>query len=152
MWRLFKMKRRVRARASRVTRHYLENKEAARELVLSRLEYFNQHYKQTWKRVAIRNQRRRWGSCTSLKNLNFNYKILLLPPHLCDYIIVHELCHLVELNHGQNFWALVAEVIPDYENHVSELKAIDKGGNSVGHLLKVQVDYGDLPSAVKVTL
>jgi predicted metal-dependent hydrolase len=140
MWR-WKVKRVRRKRASSVTKHYVENKEAARELVLDRLSYFNQHYNLQWNRVAIRNQRRCWGSCSSLKNLNFNYKILLLPPHLSDYIIVHEMCHLKELNHGAGFWSLVAEVVPNYKKCVAELKAIDKSGHSVSSLLKVQVNY-----------
>lgn len=138
MWRI---RRRRRKRASSVTKHYVEHKEAARELVLARLEYFNQHYNLKWNRVSIRNQRRCWGSCTSLKNLNFNYKLLLLPPHLCDYIIVHELCHLKELNHGKNFWSLVEEQMPEYKKHVAELRAIDKLGHSVATLTKVQDHY-----------
>ena len=121
--------------------HYLAHKEASRELVLSRLSHFNQHYNLSWKRVAIRNQRRCWGSCSSLKNLNFNYKILLLPPHLMDYIVVHELCHLVHLNHGRDFWTLVAEQIPEYQKNLMELRAIDKGGHTVSHLLRVQKYY-----------
>ena len=63
--------------------------------------------------VSIRNQRRRWGSCSSKKNLNFNYRILTLSPELRDYIIVHELCHLKELHHGKTFWDLVERIIPD---------------------------------------
>ena len=81
--------------------------------------------------MAIRNQRRCWGSCSSKKNLNFNYKIQFLPEHLADYIIVHEMCHLVELNHGQKFWDLVAAQIPEYERYVTELRAIDKGGHGL---------------------
>ena len=65
-----------------------------------------------YNRVAIRNQRGRWGSCTSRKNLNFNYRLLDLSPELRDYIIVHELCHLKELNHGKAFWDLVSKAIP----------------------------------------
>lgn len=134
------MRRRSR-RTSSVTKHYTEHKEAARELVLARLAYFNNHYGLEWNRVAIRNQRRCWGSCSSLKNLNFNYKILLLPPHLTDYIIVHEMCHLKELNHGKNFWSLVEEMVPDYRKCVAELRAIDKLGHSVATLTKVQAHY-----------
>ncbi|MCD5381422.1 MAG: M48 family metallopeptidase [Candidatus Pacebacteria bacterium] len=140
MWKLFRKRKRQR-RSTSVTKHYVEHKESARQVVLERLQYFNQHYSLEWKRVAIRNQRRCWGSCTSLKNLNFNYKILLLPPHLRDYIIVHELCHLVELNHRQPFWELVGQMIPEYKLCVAELRAIDKGGNSVGHLLTVREAY-----------
>ena len=131
-------RRRRRRRGSSVTKHYLENKEAARELVLARLHHFNQHYNLKWNRVAIRNQRRCWGSCTSLKNLNFSYKLLLLPEHLRDYIIVHELCHLEHLNHGKDFWGLVAEQVPEYRKCVAEIRAIDRLGNSVAVLSEIQ--------------
>lgn len=119
----------------------MEHKEKARKLVLSRLEYFNLHYNFEWNRVAIRNQRRCWGSCSSLKNLNFNYKILFLPSHLQDYIIVHEMCHLQELNHKIGFWNLVAETIPQYKTNIVELKAIDKKGHSVSFLSKLKEEY-----------
>jgi len=108
---------------------------------MSRIEYYNRHYNFTFNRVAIRNQRRCWGSCSSLKNLNFNYKILLLPDHLQDYIVVHELCHLAELNHGQQFWDLVAQQIPDYKIAIAQLRSIDKLGGSVVMLEKVRPLY-----------
>ncbi len=139
MWKWSKEKIAVRRKKRRtsVTKHYVVHKEAARELILSRLDYFNQHYNHEWKRVAIRNQRRCWGSCSSLKNLNFNYKILFLPSHLSDYIIVHELCHLQEMNHGQVFWRLVEQKIPDYRSHVIELKKIEKGIHSEFSLTEI---------------
>ncbi|MCA9366478.1 M48 family metallopeptidase [Candidatus Kaiserbacteria bacterium] len=120
-------------RRSSVTKHYLEYKEAARTLVHDRLQYFNEHYGLRYNRVAIRNQRRCWGSCTSLGNLNFSYKLLFLPPHLQDYIIVHELCHLRELNHGDAFWSLVAETIPDHEERRVHLRTIE--GQTMKYLL-----------------
>ncbi len=126
----WKVVRRRRRRTKTVSKHYLAHKKEARELALARLAHFNTHYNLSWGRVAIRNQRRCWGSCSSLKNLNFNYKIIFLPPHLQDYIIVHELCHLAHMNHGTDFWNLVAEQIPDYEQYVTELRAIDKVGHS----------------------
>lgn len=125
MWGFRKPKKRVK-RTSRAANHYKENKELARTLVHARLLHFNQHYELEWKRVAVKNQRRCWGSCSSLKNLNFNYKILFLPEHLQDYVIVHELCHLTHLNHRQQFWDLVAEKIPEYQACVLELREIDK--------------------------
>lgn len=128
---MWKLRRKKRRRASSVTKHYVTHKEAARELMLARLNHFNQFYNLQWNRVAIRNQRRCWGSCTSLKNLNFSYRILFLPPHLQDYIIVHELCHLAELNHGKNFWALVAQQLPNYQELICELKHIEKNGMTV---------------------
>lgn len=127
MWR----RRRRRKRASSVTKHYLAHKEAARELTLARLQYFNQHYGLSWNRVAIRNQRTCWGSCSSLGNLNFSYKILFLPPHLQDYIIVHELCHLQHLHHGAEFWELVAVQVPEYNQHRAELRQYERGGLSL---------------------
>lgn len=123
MQKWFKIVRRRRRRTSSVTKHYTENKEAARSLVHARLEFFNQHYGLTYKRVAIRNQKRCWGSCSALGNLNFSYRLLFIPPELCDYIIVHELCHIKELNHSQSFWDLVGETIPDYK---ARKKAIQK--------------------------
>lgn len=124
MWRIIKRRRR---RVSSVTKHYLAHKEAARALIQKRLEHYNVHYGYTWNRVAIRNQRRCWGSCTSLKNLNFSYRILFLPPELQDYIIVHELCHLGELNHSEGFWQLVAQQIPDYHARMLMLRQTEKG-------------------------
>ena len=101
---------------------YKRSKEKTRALVHERLEYFNQFYNFTYNRVAIRDQRSRWGSCSQKGNLNFNYKILFLPPPLQDYIIVHELCHLKEFNHSRRFWALVEQTIPNRQELRQELK------------------------------
>jgi len=135
---------RFKRRSSSVTKHYSAHKEMARELVLARLQHFNLHYNLQWNRVAIRNQRRCWGSCTSLKNLNFSYKIYFLPPELRDYIVVHELCHLAELNHGAAFWALVAEQVPEYRQCIRSLKQIERGGSGIQYLERVatQTNFG----------
>jgi len=105
-------------------REYAERKEEARHLILSRLSHFNQFYNFTYNRVAVRNQKSRWGSCSSKKNINFNYRLVLIPPYLADYVIVHELCHLGQMNHSQKFWDLVGQAIPDYQKRRRELKAI----------------------------
>lgn len=120
----------VRKRVSTVTKHYVAHKEKARELTLARLAHFNQFYHLTWNRVAIRNQRRCWGSCSAKKNLNFNYKILFLPEQLRDYIIVHELCHLTHLHHGKEFWDLVEKQVPNFKKCVQELRLLDKAGHT----------------------
>jgi predicted metal-dependent hydrolase len=96
-------------------REYQKYKEVARKLVHERLEHFNKHYGFKYGKVAIRNQKSRWGSCSKKGNLNFNYKIALLPPELADYLVVHELCHLGQFNHSRAFWGLVSKAIPDYE-------------------------------------
>lgn len=112
-------------RRTTTSRHYLEHKEAARALIHERLVFFNSHYQLTYKRVAIKNQRRCWGSCSALGNLNFSYRLLFLPPELSDYVIAHELCHLKELNHSNRFWALLAETIPDFRQRKQILKRYD---------------------------
>jgi len=94
--------------------NYLKHKEEASKLISERIDYYNNIYQFDFNRISIRNQRTRWGSCSSKKNLNFNYRLLFLPKRISDYIIVHELCHLKELNHSRKFWNLVAEVMPDY--------------------------------------
>jgi predicted metal-dependent hydrolase len=101
---------------------YKEHKEEARALVLRRLEYFNQFYGLSWNTVSIRNQKTRWGSCSKKKNLNFHYKLALVPEPLADYVVVHELCHLKEFNHSKKFWELVAKTIPDHQSRRKELK------------------------------
>ncbi len=116
-------KRRRRAPA-RSSAHYTTYREHARALVTDRLSYWNQFFNLTYGRVAIRNQSTRWGSCSTKRNLNFNYRIAFLPVELADYIIVHELCHLIEFNHGPQFWAHVARAIPDYIQRKNTLKEI----------------------------
>ena len=133
-----KRRKKKRARATSVTKHYVVHKESARALIHERLAHWNQYYNLQYNRVAIRNQRRCWGSCTSLRNLNFSYKILFLPAHLQDYIIVHELCHLQELNHGRDFWNLVAQQVPEYKSHMAELREIERGGTSYVRLEKLK--------------
>jgi len=93
---------------------YLEYKEKARRFINERIDYYNQIYNFKINRISVRNQRTRWGSCSKKGNLNFNYRILLLPQYLADYIIVHELCHLKEMNHSFRFWNLVAHVFPNH--------------------------------------
>ena len=97
------------------TYEYKKQKETIRNFVIARVEHFNQFYNFTFNKITIRNSRTRWGSCSKKGNLNFNYRIISLPQQLQDYIVVHELCHLKEMNHSKSFWDLVAQVIPDYK-------------------------------------
>lgn len=99
-----------------------KKREQARYFVENRLSAINKFYKFKINRVAIKNQLTRWGSCSSKGNLNFNYKIIYLKPEMADYLIVHELCHLGQMNHSKKFWALVSATIPDYRKINKELK------------------------------
>ncbi len=82
-----------------------------------RLTYCNASYNFTWASVAIKSQKTRWGSCSRQGNLNFNWRLLLAPPAILDYVVIHELCHLQEHNHAASFWALVERACPDYRDH-----------------------------------
>jgi len=76
----------------------------------------------TYGRITIRNQKTRWGSCSSKGNLNFNCLLMLAPPEVLDYVVVHELCHRMEMNHSKRFWSLVETVLPDYREQEKWLK------------------------------
>lgn len=103
---------------------YKKFKETARRIAKERLEYFSKIYGIQYNKISIRNQKTRWGSCSVKGNLNFNYKIALLPPESADYIIVHELCHLRHFNHSQDFWQLVSQAIPDYKRIRREIRKL----------------------------
>lgn len=74
-------------------------------------------------RVAIRDQKSRWGSCSAKKNLNFNWKLIMAPEEALTYVVIHELCHLIEFNHSPRFWNLVRARMPEYEYWKKWLKA-----------------------------
>lgn len=76
-------------------------------------------------RISIRDQRTRWGSCSLKGNLNFNWKLVLLPEELADYVIVHELCHRIYMNHSSDFWKLVERELPDYRQRRKALKSYE---------------------------
>ena len=89
-------------------------REQARKLVTERVRYYAPIIGVTYGRIAIRTQHTRWGSCSSKGNLNFNCLLALVPQEVLDYVVVHELCHLKELNHSTRFWSKVEEVLPSY--------------------------------------
>ena len=103
---------------------FIYHKTNALEITRQRLAHFNKTYQFKIHKITIRNQMTRWGSCSKKGNLNFNYRIILLPMHLLDYVIVHELCHLKEFNHSKHFWDLVAKILPDYKKVKKEFKKI----------------------------
>ena len=83
-------------------------------------------------RITIRSQRTRWGSCSAKGNLNFNCLLMLCPEEVRDYVVIHELCHRLELNHSPGFWALVAKYCPDHLRHRKWMK--DNGGGLIARL------------------
>ena len=83
-------------------------------------------------RITIRNQKTRWGSCSTKGNLNFNCLLMLAPPEVRDYVVIHELCHRKEMNHSDRFWKLVETLCPDYKIHRKWLK--QNGHNLIAQL------------------
>lgn len=98
-------------------KHYNEHRNQAFLFVRDRVAHFQSHYGVAYRAITIKNQKTRWGSCSKKGNLNFNYKLLFLPPELADYLIVHELCHLREFNHSPRFWNLVRQTMPKYREY-----------------------------------
>lgn len=129
--RIYRYRRRIKSPTKPNRADYIANKDKAYELVMTKLAEFNQIYNFKYNKVSIKNQKTRWGSCSSKSNLNFSYKIALIPEHLVNYLIVHELCHLGEFNHSQKFWSLVARTIPDYKNSRKELRSFQVNTTSI---------------------
>ena len=113
----------IRKRRTSVV-EYRKLKQFARGFVKEKIVQLNQFYNFSFNRISIKNHKSRWGSCSKKGNLNFNYKIIHLSVELAEYIVVHELCHLKELNHSSRFWDLVAKAIPDYKERRRKLKAV----------------------------
>lgn len=93
---------------------YALGKEAARRYAYAAIARLAPAYGVVPAGVSIRDQKSRWGSCSRDGRLAFNWRIARLPPRLADYVVVHELCHLLEFNHSPRFWALVARTMPDH--------------------------------------
>lgn len=90
-------------------------KKECKKIVSKRLKFYNESLRFKYRDVVIEDNDKRWGSCSSQRNLTFNWKLVLFPPAGLDYVVVHELCHLKHLNHDRSFWRLVGKVMPDYK-------------------------------------
>lgn len=99
-----------------------EGIERAKRIFPERTAYFAKRMGVDYGRITIREQKTRWGSCSSKGNLNFNWKLVLLDPELLDYVVVHELAHRREMNHSKNFWKIVEAELPDYRERRRRLK------------------------------
>jgi len=95
---------------------------SASHYVLQRLPYWAEKMDITYAKVQFREQKSRWGSCSSTGTLNFNWRLVHAPPVVVDYVIIHELAHRKEMNHSSRFWQLVAKYDPEYQRHRGWLK------------------------------
>lgn len=97
-------------------------RQAARDYFPARVAYYEPIIGVTHGAITIRDQKTRWGSCSAKGNLNFNWRLMLAPPRILDYVVVHELCHRKEMNHSKAFWNAVEMVLPDYKELRSWLR------------------------------
>jgi len=105
-------------------------KSRANKLINEKVKHFASQMGLTYNRVMIRDQKSRWGSCSCRKNLNFNWRLVMAPEPVLDYVIIHELCHLKDMSHSASFWEIVAQHCPKWheyrdwlDNHCIELNA-----------------------------
>ncbi len=94
----------------------------AKKVIPERAAFYAKQMGVSYNRITIRHQKTRWGSCSELGNLNFNCLLMLAPTEVLDYVIVHELCHLKEMNHSGSFWREVGRAMPGYRNPQKWLK------------------------------
>ncbi len=96
-------------------------------VIKPRVDYFSQKYGFTYHQLRIKKLRSRWGSCSQKSNLNFNLWLVLAPIEVVDYVVMHELCHILEQNHSKQYWQKVGSFMPDYAQHRGWLKKNGSG-------------------------
>ena len=101
---------------------YEQHKRLAAQVLEQKAAFFAQKMGVDYGRISIRDQKTRWGSCSVKGNLNFNWRLILAPEQVLDYVVVHELAHRKEMNHSKKFWNLVEAVLPDYKSRRGWLK------------------------------
>jgi predicted metal-dependent hydrolase len=121
---LMNEKRKLVEQSEEIYGSYWKNKAKAALFIRERVKYFAHKHNFSYEKIIIKNQKSRWGSCSAKNNLNFNYRLLFIEPELADYVVVHELCHLREMNHSRKFWNQVESILPDWKERRRELKKV----------------------------
>lgn len=103
--------------------------EIAKKDVEKWVKYYSNIIGVTYNSLRIKDQKTRWGSCSSKKNLNFNWRLIMFPQWIMNYVIIHELCHLVHLNHSERYWNLVGSYMPNFKEAHKWLKENGKISN-----------------------
>ncbi|MBS4538646.1 M48 family metallopeptidase [Clostridium sp. D2Q-11] len=97
-------------------------RERTEEIILEKIKYYEKYFNVVPNKIKIKEQKRIWGSCSSKKNLNFNWRLSMAPISVIEYIVVHEMCHLIHMNHSKKFWNLVGDIMPNYKEKREWLK------------------------------
>lgn len=92
-------------------------RQKAEEVLKARTQQWAEKIGVEYNHIVLKDQKTLWASCSGKKNINYSYRIIKMPPSIQDYLMVHELCHLVHMNHGPEYWQLVGQFCPDYKNH-----------------------------------
>ena len=100
-------------------------REQAHIVLNERAQYFANSLKMEASSIGVNNNKTRWGSCDTKRRINLNWRSVMLPPNLFDYIVVHEFCHLLEFNHTKQFWAIVETILPDWRVLRKHLKQMN---------------------------
>ncbi|MBC7195216.1 MAG: M48 family metallopeptidase, partial [Caldisericia bacterium] len=105
-------------------------KNRAIEIISQRVDYYSKMNSFKYNKIKINSATKRWGSCTSKGNLNFSYRLIMAPIEIIDYVVVHELVHLVDKTHSKSFYEKISKILPDYKKRKNWL-------NENGYLLKI---------------
>lgn len=114
-------------------------RKAARERFEIRTAHYHQITGGHYTSITVRDQKSRWGSCSTSGTLSFNYRLIFAPPIVLDYVVVHELCHLTHMNHSKDFWNMVRSVMPDYQIHRQWLRDHGHELTLEAHLTKLGI-------------
>ena len=97
-------------------------RQQASHLILERVKFFAELHQLQYEKIKITSARTRWGSCSPKSTLSFSWRLMLTPPEVIDYVIIHELAHTVHHNHSKRFWTLVEKFLPDYRARRKQLR------------------------------
>ena len=97
-------------------------KKQAKDYITQRVQHYAQLLSESYDGITMENRKGRWGSCSSTRELTFNWRLIMAPPEIIDYVVVHELCHLKHMNHSPEYWKTVGSILPDYKARREWLK------------------------------
>lgn len=97
-------------------------KKQCKQIIDQRIRYWQSNFKVKPRKISIRSNKKHWGTCNSNRELTFNWRLAMAPLSVVDYVVVHELCHMVHMNHDRSFWRLVGKLMPDYKEKMAWLE------------------------------